>query len=672
MESWSSSGSAWVIRYASCERGPEPSCWSTSPTLPSCAPCFRGGLPIWGISRWYRTWSICGSTGRSMVGSRPSAVLVCTPGYQRFYPAAEAALGVAIGALVRNVQINENTHYLRSKIWLTDIVENLPQTVGTTPFLALEGKYQGVPAFIVGAGPSLNKNGPALREATKKGIVIAVNTSGKALVRHGVTPHVLACIESIDLSHDLAGLPFIDEVVRAFSLSGSPAHFATGKGPLLPIVENLPTFEPLVSLLGQRGLAVGASVTTAALSLAHRLGCSPIVLVGQDLAFTGNQVYAQGTSYEGSQVRIAKSGGRVEHAWSEEAQRSHGTRVGALPTSEPLLETMAWGGERTVATSAGFTAVRNWLEAAADLMQRSSPHLRLINATEGGARIENFEELTLAEVLRDFSDRHLTSAHLRDAADATGGCITAQRLTAWAQEQLRLVKRAGRAGPARRAPGHPRHRPCRAGRSARDSPRFQAPRTRRNGDEKALFGAAVRRSVGYPRNPARFGPGGRDVDREQLARRGAACASHRGPPFGSHRPCRARARRQTTPSHESVRRKRSREGLSLLRPDRSPSAQGNYASPAAKKVSAYLQEGESHHGTRNTDQRRVPRSPEEPQHGFEGARHELQSVVERFPHQHRRRRRCRVGNQRQLPRSNSLVLSSRAQRERRYLDGADR
>ena len=278
----------------------------------------------------------------SMVGSRPSAVLVCTPGYQRFYPEAEAALGVAIGALVRNVQINENTHYLRSKIWLTDIVENLPKTVGTTPFLALEGKYQGVPAFIVGAGPSLNKNGPALREATKKGIVIAVNTSGKALVRHGVTPHVLACIESIDLSHDLAGLPFIDEVVRAFSLSGSPAHFATGKGPLLPIVENLPTFEPLVSLLGQRGLAVGASVTTAALSLAHRLGCSPIVLVGQDLAFTGNQVYAQGTSYEGSQVRIAKSGGRVEHAWSEEAQRSHGTRVGALPTSEPLLETLAW------------------------------------------------------------------------------------------------------------------------------------------------------------------------------------------------------------------------------------------------------------------------------------------------------------------------------------------
>ena len=55
-----------------------------------------------------------------------------------------------------------------------------------------------------------------------------------------------------------------------------------------------------------------------------------------------------------------------------------------------------------------------------------------------------------------------------------------------------------------------------------------------------------------------------------------------------------------------------------------------------------------------------------------GLADQLQPPLERLPHQHRRRRRGRPGDQRQLPRSDSLVLGRRAQRERRCLDGADR
>src|SRR5262249_26078794 len=131
----------------------------------------------------------------SMVGGRPEAILVRTPGYARAYPEAEPALEAAIRALVRNGQINESTHQRRTRSWLGDIFDTIPLIAGTTPFMVLEGKYRGVPAFVVGAGPSLDKNGPLLQEAARKGIVMAVNTSGRALVRHGVTPQVLACIE---------------------------------------------------------------------------------------------------------------------------------------------------------------------------------------------------------------------------------------------------------------------------------------------------------------------------------------------------------------------------------------------------------------------------------------------------------------------------------------------
>jgi hypothetical protein len=377
--------------------------------------------------------------------NKAKVVLVCTPGYEQRYPEAVRDLEATLRRLVSNVQINENTYFYRARLWLEDIFRNLPRAVLATPFMALEDRYRGVPAFIVGAGPSLDKNGELLREAAKKGIVIAVNTSAPALARLGVVPQVLACIESIDLSADIARIPFLDQVVRAFSLSGHPANFAAGSrapdearpptGPLLPIFENIASFEPLVRLFGHRGLPVGASVTTAAFSLADRLGCDPIVLVGQDLAFTENQVYARGTLYEGSTVHIARDEKRVDHHWAPAAVAAHGTSQGAMPRAEPLIETTGWGGHSVVATSPSFAAVNAWLETAAAVIARTRPDKRFINATEGGARIQGFDEMSLRQALLAMPDRDISVADIaRDAARA-GSVLTRERLAQWAGEE---------------------------------------------------------------------------------------------------------------------------------------------------------------------------------------------------------------------------------------------
>ncbi|HKQ67806.1 MAG TPA: 6-hydroxymethylpterin diphosphokinase MptE-like protein [Polyangiaceae bacterium] len=404
-------------------------------TLLSSGPCDLGGIPIvTDLLDFKLYWE-------SRAQERVEALIVRTPGYAAAYPAAERDLVLVVQDLVRNVQINENTLYLRSRIWLDDIFENLESLDDVCTFNALNGKYTGVPAFIVGAGPSLDRNAEHLRAAADKGIVIATNTSGRALARHGVRPQVLACIESIDLSADLEKLPFIDEVVRAFSISGNPRHFEAGKGPILATFESLPSFEPLVALFGDSGLAVAASVTTAAVSLAERLGCSPIVLVGQDLAFTGNQIYARGTSYDGSTMQITPDG-TVRHQWSAEAQKSHGTRVGALPRSEPLLTTTAWGGSGVEPTSAGFTAVRTWLEAAADLMRRQRPDLRFVNATEGGAHVANFEDIALREVLEGMPSRGITSQRIHDDALAGQRKLQHSAVLSWAKAQGRLAQKA--------------------------------------------------------------------------------------------------------------------------------------------------------------------------------------------------------------------------------------
>jgi len=379
-----------------------------------------------------------------LFGTRRSVVFVPTPGYLDAFPDEAAHLRQTLAQLVQRSRVNDATHRLRAREWISDLLSNV-ELLGEHPgFLALAGKYQGVPAFIVGAGPSLGKNGQHLLQAQKKGIVFAVNSSARALAKLGVEPHVLACMESIDVSHLLSGLDLIDHVIRAFSLTAHPNTLRTGKGPLLPVYEGLPQISaPLAALTGHHGLIVSGSVSTLAFSLAHRLGCSPIVFVGQDLAYTDGRAYAPGTPYEESRVEVSGDGKELRLNWSETLKSTHNVGGRKMHESEPMNETLAWGGEGKVLTGISFSAVRAWLEAAAIVLDRDAPGTRLVNATEGGARIEGFEETTLESLLAELPERNITVGRILRDAQATGH-IPFERIASWAENQAELVGEAVR------------------------------------------------------------------------------------------------------------------------------------------------------------------------------------------------------------------------------------
>lgn len=379
---------------------------------------------------------------------RPGATLVAAPGYREAFPEGFTRLGRTVEQLVNRTTANVNTYHLRAETWARDVVDNVDCLTHASPFLALARKLEGVPAFIVGAGPSLAKNVDLLREASEKGIVIAVNSSAMALAKAGVTPQVLMCIESIDISGLLAKVPFIDEVARAFSLTGSPEVLRTGKGPLLPIYEALPEFEaPLQELMGTPGVSVSGSVSTAAFSLAEQLGCNPIVLVGHDLGYTGGEAYAKGTAYEGSKVEANSESGVLELKWSQAVVDAHGKDQGAMHSTEQLIEVPAWGGEGSVMTGVMLSAVRAWFEGVAKELPKSRSELDFVNATEGGARIQGVREVRLEDLLRDLPERGLSARELAELAARERPAISAARVREWAEGQLAAlgaVREAGR------------------------------------------------------------------------------------------------------------------------------------------------------------------------------------------------------------------------------------
>jgi hypothetical protein len=379
----------------------------------------------------------------TVFNGRRAAALVNTPGYVAAYPDQATHLREALAELVQRSRVNDNTHRLRARDWVADVLENVELLSEHPGFLALAGKYRGVPAFIVGAGPSLGTNGQHLLQAQKKGLVFAVNTSARALDKLGVEPQVLCCMESIDVSHLLRDVSFIDRVVRAFSLTAHPQTLRTGRGPLLAIWEAFSQIaNPLKQLTGYPGVPVSGSVSTQAFALAQRLGCSPIVFVGQDLAYTDGRAYAVGTPYEGSRVGVSQDGRTLELDWCNTVKTTHRLAGRTIHQSEPMSETTAWGGQGTVLTTIGFSAVRAWLEAAAIVLGREAPELRLVNATEGGARIAGFEEKTLLTLLEEFPERNITAPEIAALAREQRALPTRTDVADWSDRQANAVSAA--------------------------------------------------------------------------------------------------------------------------------------------------------------------------------------------------------------------------------------
>jgi hypothetical protein len=374
--------------------------------------------------------------------------VLTTPGYYTAYPDEVKDLVEAIPFLLQRVAISKATFQNRAKVWVEDIIDNVELLTHSPPFLTLQSRYEGVPAFIIGAGPSLDKNIHLIQQAAKKGIVFATNSGAVSLAKHGIEPQVVCCIESIDASSKLAGLFFIDRVVRGFSLSAAPQTLRTGTGPLLPVHEAIAQYNgPLEELTGHGGLPMAGSVSTIAMSLARMLGCSPLVLVGQDLAYSGGLTYATGTGYEGSRAEVDPATGTIHLKWNEEVIRVHGDAQGATRDREEHRRVPAWGGAGEVDSGVGFAGVQHWFEATAELLQKTQSTTRLINSTEGGVHIQGYEDHKLADVLLELEDRDITAESIARDAHAAWTPISLDAIIAWLEshaESSRAVQRVAR------------------------------------------------------------------------------------------------------------------------------------------------------------------------------------------------------------------------------------
>ncbi len=317
--------------------------------------------------------------------------------------------------------LRDNTLRERSCGIVESALANLPRLSSLPLATALDRPLAGTPAFIVSAGPSLDRHAHLLPRAAERGALFAVNTSAPVVAASGAPIDVLVAVETVDVSEALAvGAPAARAV--ALELSAAATLYDVLVARRLAFVSAVPAFAELSALLGAAPLYYGGSVATAAFALAVAWGADPIVLVGQDLAYTGGRVYAAGTPYEG--MTAVAQGPRLVLLGRPEKEAIYArSGIPAQPRVRPRVPVAAWGGSGVVDSTHDLVLFRRWFE---DEARRLAGRPRLVNATEGGATIEGFEERDLASVLEALPPRTDALAdHLSGQAPIGPGRVSA-------------------------------------------------------------------------------------------------------------------------------------------------------------------------------------------------------------------------------------------------------
>ena len=239
---------------------------------------------------------------------------------------------------------------------------------------------EDIPAIIVSAGPSLDKNVHLLKEAKGKAFIIAVDASIRTVMQAGVQPDLLCSVDPNSPERFFSGLDLKD-VCWACNQWTNMNLLDTYAEHILYFGSFGDTWNDILKQnLGYEfpNVVSGGSVSTEAFMIALQMGFKNIVLIGQDLAFTGGVSHTKGI---------------------EDALGDNDSYI----KSRQIVEVEGINGER-LQTDYQMWFYKQWFEKVIRIYKDK---IYVIDATEGGARIEGAEIKSLEEVIKTQCNKEL-------------------------------------------------------------------------------------------------------------------------------------------------------------------------------------------------------------------------------------------------------------------------
>ncbi|MFR1380498.1 MAG: motility associated factor glycosyltransferase family protein, partial [Clostridium neonatale] len=278
--------------------------------------------------------------------------------------------------LIRNYYtgqiVSRNTQMQYYREWFKIFIHNLKYILSGESINKCKNTYKNIPAVIVSAGPSLEKNIDELKRTEGKFIVITAARTLNILLEKGIKFHFLVVVDPHKDTYnivkhiiDKVNVPLIfyqytnDELVKHHN--GKKIYYLDDDG-----ISNY-------LKINTDRLYAGGSVAHTMTDFAAYIGCDPIIYVGQDLAYTNDKSYS-------------KFSGNLDGSRKyDDVKRS----------DDILIESVGGG---TVRTSIVYNLFRENMEKIIS----NHHNIRFINATEGGARIKGTIEMRLADAIEKY------------------------------------------------------------------------------------------------------------------------------------------------------------------------------------------------------------------------------------------------------------------------------
>jgi hypothetical protein len=284
-----------------------------------------------------------------------------------------------------------NTLVAKSQDFLDNFVQNLLKAAASPGVVKLAGKFSNVPAVIVSAGPSLDKNIHELRGCEDKMLILSTDTALKPLLSAGIDPHFVLTGDPSHVNYLHLKGSTSKQALFVAEATSYPAVFTEFEGRTISCIFENSSLRSLSDLLGNKGtLRAWGSVATMALDFALMLQCNPIVFIGQDLAHTDGRIYCSGVCFDEKWFADITDPAQ----WETQLKKLRADR-------RTVMVEDIFG--KPIESTDILTSYWNWMIKEIS----RHPDVRFINATEGGILKEGAEIASLREVLYRYCSKDL-------------------------------------------------------------------------------------------------------------------------------------------------------------------------------------------------------------------------------------------------------------------------
>lgn len=304
---------------------------------------------------------------------------VILPSYERIFKDEYKSFVTMLREAIARKRLATNAEYFYEKKQTVNSVKNLKQLISTANIFQVERKlFQNKPAIIAAAGPSLTDELDQLKVIKENGLayIIAVGSGLGPLLKKGIIPDAVCSYDANNNYITLAPVykGNIQNVPLLFGsfigleqlpeYPGAKFHFLMADDQIARYY--LPSFEGEK----ERTIPSHPTVSGIALEILYRLGCNPIVFVGQNLAYKNNRSYAEGINvYNKLYDQRLQEGG--------------------------LIVESVDGGE--VYSNEDFNYMRYCLEVSIG----SKQDCEIINSTKDGAKIAGASFIALGQLVKE-------------------------------------------------------------------------------------------------------------------------------------------------------------------------------------------------------------------------------------------------------------------------------